>query len=135
MSQAILADTNVPYALATPSDQYYQQARSEHAYTVAHRITIVVPSPVLFETYNLILRRVVLSVAHQWLDEVALVTQFLVVSDNDIREAIALVKQFADQPLSLVDGILAILSERLDIAVWSYDHHLDVLGVRRWVPE
>lgn len=36
---------------------------------------------------------------------------------------------------SLADAILAVMSTQTDAAVWSYDHHMDVLGVRRWLPE
>jgi predicted nucleic acid-binding protein len=38
----------------------------------------------------------------------------------------------SDQDISLFDAITHVVSERLHVPVWSYDHHFDVLRTRRW---
>ena len=40
--------------------------------------------------------------------------------------------RFPDQPLTLFDAVAATMSTRLEIPVWTYDRHFDLMGVRRW---
>lgn len=135
MRHAVLVDTGVLYALVARSDQYHVRAQEEQQYITAERRELVVLYPVLTETYRLISQRVPLGAAHQWLRSITGSTTLHDPLDGDYRQSVLLVQRFQDQTLSLVDAMLAVVSERLDVPVWSYDHHMDVLGVQRWVPE
>jgi predicted nucleic acid-binding protein len=52
--------------------------------------------------------------------------------DSDFVEARALVGRFPDQAISLFDAVVVAVSQRLDVPVWTYDFHFDVLGAHRW---
>ena len=40
--------------------------------------------------------------------------------------------RYRDQDLSLFDAIAAVVSERLSLPVWTYDHHFDVIRADVW---
>jgi len=46
--------------------------------------------------------------------------------------AIDRVARYRDQPISLFDGLLAAMSDELGLPVWTYDHHIDVMGIAVW---
>jgi uncharacterized protein len=39
---------------------------------------------------------------------------------------------YPDQLLTMFDSVLAVLSERLDCPIWTYDYHFDVVQARVW---
>lgn len=133
MSAIVLADTGPLFAAADPDDQYHSRSQEEIRLLTEGNYSIVVIMPILLETYNLILRRLSLSTAHAWLED-AMNSVLINPTKEDYLQASRLVRRYHDQPLTLFDGVLAILSERLDLPVWSYDYHFDVLRVARWVP-
>jgi len=49
-------------------------------------------------------------------------------AQDDIERLLA----YTDQPLSLVDAVLAVVSSRLASPVWTFDHHFDVLRAEVW---
>jgi predicted nucleic acid-binding protein len=51
---------------------------------------------------------------------------------EDYRRAIAKVRVLPDQEISLFDATLASLAERLELRVWTYDHHFAVMRVPVW---
>lgn len=57
---------------------------------------------------------------------------FVNLTADDYLQATELIARYSDQPLTLFDGILAVLSDQIGIPVWSYDHHFDILRVERW---
>lgn len=86
----------------------------------------------LLEAYGLILRRTRPPVAHSWLDEVTARAALINPSPEDYRQAAERVRHYPDQPITLFDAVAAVLSERLGLPVWTYDHHFDVMGVSVW---
>lgn len=42
------------------------------------------------------------------------------------------VLRYSDQDISLADAVVAEISDRLEIPVWTFDHHFAVMGVRVW---
>lgn len=98
-------------------------------------VEVVVIYPILIESYNLLVRRVPLPTAHTWLSGMLTVSGFLNPAEADYLHAADIVRRYSDQPLTLSDAVLAGLSMRLALPVWSYDHHFDVLRVPRWTPE
>jgi predicted nucleic acid-binding protein len=51
---------------------------------------------------------------------------------EDYRQAIAKVHALPDQQISLFDAALASLAGRLELKVWTYDHHFDVMRAPVW---
>lgn len=49
------------------------------------------------------------------------------------RDAVTKVMAWADQPITIFDAVLAVQATRMDMEVWTYDHHFDIMraSVRR----
>jgi uncharacterized protein len=50
----------------------------------------------------------------------------------DYELAIQILQRFSDQVITLFDATSAALSQRLNLPVWTYDFHFDVMGVEVW---
>lgn len=124
MRRLVLADTGPLYALADPSDQYHRRAQREARQLRGNKVDIAVPYPILLEAYTLIARRLGLQDGHRWLGQVRAGAGLINPTPLDYEGACLLASQFADQPLSLFDTVLAVLSKRLSLAVWTFNHHL-----------
>jgi predicted nucleic acid-binding protein len=129
---AVLVDTGPLYSLAVPSDEHHITAQHDSRRLREQNLDIVVVYPVLLETYRLLLRRVALVSAHGWLTQVTASSSFVNPREKDYLEAAQRVRRYRDQPLTLVDAILAVFSERSETPVWTYDHHFDVMRIERW---
>jgi hypothetical protein len=44
---------------------------------------------------------------------------------EDFREAASLIRGYQDQALSMFDAVTAVVSRRLEMPVWTYNHHFD----------
>ena len=53
-------------------------------------------------------------------------------SSDDYDRAIQLLDRFPDQSITLFDSTTAVLSQRLNSPVWTYDFHFDVMGCKAW---
>jgi predicted nucleic acid-binding protein len=51
---------------------------------------------------------------------------------DDYRRAMAKIGTLADQPITLFDATVAALATRLNLEVWTYDHHFDLMRVPVW---
>lgn len=51
---------------------------------------------------------------------------------NDYQTALNQASQFTDQKITLTDATTAILSKALNLSVWTYDFHFDVIRVAVW---
>lgn len=129
---AVLVDTSPLYALAVPSDQYHVQAQAESEQIRRQGLDVVIAYPVVIETYQLLLRRVPLVTAHGWLTQMSSRGSFVNPRDEDYLEATQRVRRYRDQPLTLVDAVVAVLSDQGGAPVWSYDHHFDIMRIDRW---
>jgi len=127
----VLADTGPLYAAADPDDAHHKRARQELKRLAGGHQEVFVAYPTLLEAYTLVLFRLGKSAAMNWLEEMAgaaLVNPIVA----DYREAVAKVQSLKDQPITLFDALVASLAGRLDLAVWTYDHHFDVMRVTVW---
>lgn len=70
MKRAVLADTGPLYAAADSSDQYHARAQEELARLEREGLAVFVAYSTLLGTYTLVLRRLGIEDAHQWLREV-----------------------------------------------------------------
>jgi predicted nucleic acid-binding protein len=132
MTRAVLADVGPLYALADGGDQYHSRALRESDRLRKQKRTVVVAYSTLAEGHSLILRRLGADYAQRWLAEALSTAGMITPTDRDYREAAQRVATYTDQAVSLADAVVAILSERLSIPVWTYDHHFEVMHVKLW---
>jgi predicted nucleic acid-binding protein len=131
MMRAVLADAVALYAAADESDSLHQRAMEDFGKLDDDDRTVLVAYPTLLETQTLVLRRMGVDAAAQWLDymsDAALVNP----TPEDYRQAMEKARAFSGQKISLFDSTVAVLALRLGLAVWTYDHHFDMMRVPIW---
>jgi len=131
MTRGVLADAGPLYAAADASDAYHQRAKEELQKLHRNRLQIVVAYPTLLETHALVLSRMGTHAALLWLKymfDAATVNP----TPEDYRQAVAKVHSLPDQHISLFDAAVATLAGRLELKVWTYDHHFDVMRIPVW---
>ena len=131
MRAAVLADTGPLYAAADPDDAHHKRAQRELKKLAASRREVVVSYPTLLEAYTLVLFRLGKDAALKWLEEMASAA-LVNPSADDYRQAVDKVKSLKDQPITLFDALVASLANRLNLEVWTYDYHFDVMRVNVW---
>ncbi|HEY9867507.1 MAG TPA: hypothetical protein V6D21_25250 [Candidatus Obscuribacterales bacterium] len=57
MIKAVIADTTPLYALVDSSDQYHLKARQELSQIQQFNLQVMIPYPIVLETYTLVLYR------------------------------------------------------------------------------
>ena len=131
MRTAVLADTGPLYAAADRDDAHHKRARRELKRLAGTHREVVVSYPTLLEAYTLVLFRLGNDAALNWLKEMA---SAALVNPNaeDYRQAIDKVSSLKDQSITLFDALVASLAQRLNLQVWTYDHHFDVMRVNVW---
>ena len=107
MTDAVLADTGPPYALADPSDQYHHRANEELDQILSRNLRIAVEFPVLCESHTLILRRLGGAYSRQGLNEVLEAAVLVSSEPNDYVTAVALLDRFPDQAITPTDALTA----------------------------
>ena len=131
MKRAVVADTGPLYAAVDPQDAHHHRALEQLQELERERREIIVTFPTLLEAHSLILFRLGQKVASRWLAEIsdaALVSP----AREDYRQAFVRVRALPDQRISLFDATVAALATRLDLEVWTYDHHFDLMRVKVW---
>lgn len=130
--RAVLADTGPLFALLDPDDEHHERAGKELAEIAEDGRELVVAFPIMVEAYKLILRGLGRRAAHRWLGEVERKVVLHNPAPDDYRNASRRVRRYPDQVLTLEDALIAVLGERLELPVWTFDHHFDVMGVPVW---
>jgi predicted nucleic acid-binding protein len=130
--RAVLTDTGPLYALVDPDDQYHLRAIAELKRLKRERLPLMTSWSNVTEAYNLVLQRLSIPKAQGWLRELIRGIGLLNPSDEDYLEAAHRVLRYSDQDISLVDAVLAVLSDQLRIPVWTFDHHFDDMRARVW---
>lgn len=129
---AILADTGPIYAAADPSDRYHKQAHEELVYLGKQGQHVVLLYPTLMEAYTLVMRHLGIKLAHRWLVSFTQGAGLLNPTLDDYRAAGQRVRKYADQEITLFDALVAIVSDRLRIPVWTYDSDFDLMDAEVW---
>lgn len=130
--RAVLADAGPLFAVTDDRDQYHARARRELDRLQRERRSIVVPYPVLWECHSLILRHHEPRSVQSWLADLRRSSFLVAPSDEDYAAAMERPSRYPDQPISLFDALLAVMSDRFVLPVWTYDHHFDVMRVTVW---
>jgi predicted nucleic acid-binding protein len=129
---AVLADAGPLYGAFDPADQYHDRAQSELRRLEVVGLDVIVLRPTVIEVHSLILQKLGHRRALAWLDEVISGAFLYDPAPDEFEAALALLRAFPDQPLSLADLLLASAATRLDLPVWTYDHHFDVMRSPVW---
>jgi predicted nucleic acid-binding protein len=132
LRRAVLADTGPLYAALDPSDDNHDRSQEDIGRLNSEGFGVAVAYPTLCECYSLVLYKLGIETAHGWLSEVQDRASLTNPSPDDFAEATELLGGYRDQALSIFDAVTAILSRRLELPVWSYDHHFDVMQVEVW---
>jgi predicted nucleic acid-binding protein len=130
--RAILADTGPLYAAFDRSDQYYAQSRTQLQRLDEENIVVVISYHILLEAYGLVLKRLGTAQALIFLQNLIEGAELIDPTINDYQAAMQKVIRYPDQQISLFDALTAVISERLNIPVWTYDYHFDIMRVQVW---
>jgi predicted nucleic acid-binding protein len=130
--RAILADAGPLFAAIDDRDQHHGRARQESDRLVREQRPVIVVYPTLGEVHRLLLRHHDPRYAITRIAELRDTTLLLTPSTDDVVAAIDRLARYSDQPISLFDALLAVMSDELGLPVWTYDHHFDVMGVAVW---
>jgi predicted nucleic acid-binding protein len=131
MTRAVLTDSGPLFAIADESDEQHERALRQSALLTRDRWEILVPYPILLETYTLVLFNLGQESALRWLSQI-LSAVFISPTPEDYRRAATQVLALPDQSVTLIDATVAVLAGRLGLQVWTYDHHFDVMRVPVW---
>ena len=108
------------------------QAQQDLQRLQRERLAVIVPYPIVLGSYTLLQRRLSLWSAHAWLNEILAGASLINPTADDYVEAARRIRAMADQPLTLFDGVLASLSARLALPIWTYDYHFDLVRAAVW---
>ncbi len=95
-------------------------------------LQVVVLYPIVLEAYSLVLYRLGGRAARRWLREIQDGGLLVNPTPEDYAAGADLVRRFDDQAFSLFDTVLAVASRRLDIPIWTFDHHFEVMRADVW---
>jgi uncharacterized protein len=130
--RGVIIDTGPLYAAYDPSDRYHHQATGEVQRLGNENLLAIVPYPVFLETHSLILKRLGTQCGLRFIQEMSSGAELIHPTSADYELAIQILQRFSDQVITLFDATSAALSQRLNLPVWTYDFHFDVMGVEVW---
>ena len=130
--KAILADTTPLYGAIDTSDKFHARAQAEIQRIAKEKLIVVVSFPVYIETYSLLLYRLGFEQANRFSQNCLESANLLNPTEEQYLKAIKKVQQFPDQTITIVDALTAILADELNIPVWTYDYHFDVMKISVW---
>lgn len=132
MKRAVLADTGPLYAAADPDDAHHARAQRELGRLAREKREVLLAYPTLLEAYTLVLYRLGSPAASAWLQETLGGAALINPTPEDYRLAAARLADLPGQAITLFDATLAVLASRLQMEVWTYDHHFDVMHITVW---
>jgi predicted nucleic acid-binding protein len=132
MRHCVLADSGPLYALVDAADARHTRSQEQFAKLLAEQRTILIVASTLMEAHGLLLRRLGIDFARNWLQEAHDSTGIIHPTARDLGAATEVISGYRDQPLTLFDAVLGEISTRLETPVWTFDHHFDVMKVAVW---
>ncbi len=130
--QAVLADTGPLYAAIDVDDANHARSQRDLARLVGEARTVMIAFPTLLECHTLILRRFPIQTTQRWLQEIRGGAMFVNPETDDYSAATSALQRYLDQPITLFDAVIAAVSVRLGVQIWTYDHHFDVMRAATW---
>jgi uncharacterized protein len=130
--RGVIADTDPLYAAYDKSDRLHTLAVEQLTALNQAELAVIVPYPVLLESHSLILKRLGIPAAFRLIEEITQGADRINLTIDDYQQAAQLLKRFPDQSITLFDASTAVLSNRLHLPVWTYDHHFDIMKTTVW---
>jgi uncharacterized protein len=130
--KGVIADTGPLYATYDKSDHFHTLAQEQLSAIAQADLAVIVPYPVLLESYSLILKRLGISASLRFLQEINQGADIINLNLEDYQQAQQRLQNFSDQSITLFDASTAILSDRLQLPVWTYDRHFDIMRTKVW---
>jgi predicted nucleic acid-binding protein len=132
MMRAVVADTGPLYAAVDPDDLCHHRSRADLARLANEEFGVVVVGSTLLECYTLVVQRLGPTIANRWLGEIEAGATVVQPMLDDLTAAAQLTRRFNEPPLTMFDAVLAVVSQRLDLPVWTFDHRFDALHAPVW---
>ncbi|WP_254566874.1 PIN domain-containing protein [Oscillatoria sp. HE19RPO] len=130
--KAVIADTGPLYAAVDPSDQYHERAQAELQQLEGQKLQVIISYPVVWEAYSLVMQRLGTGLAIELIDSLELGAELINPTEQDYQTALARVRLYPDQRITLFDALTGAIAQRLQHPVWTYDYHFDVMGIPVW---
>jgi predicted nucleic acid-binding protein len=130
--RSVLADTGPLYALVDRDDNFHRRAHEEARRIADEGRSVVILFPTLLESHSLVLRRLGIHTCRRWLREITTGSGLLNPDREDYLAAVGRIQAYTDQTITLFDGLVTVLAEKLKLPVWTFDHHFDSMGVTVW---
>jgi uncharacterized protein len=130
--RGVLADTGPLYAAYDPSDRYHIQALAELDRLTNQDLAVLIPYPVFLETHSLILKRLGIQIGFRYIQEITAGADLLQPKLEDYHHATQLLQHYSDQAITLFDATTTAIAQRLQLVVWTYDFHFDVMQATVW---
>lgn len=120
------------YAAIDPDDQYHQRSQRELERLSQEKLAVIVPYSVYLETHKLVLQWLGIRQAIAFADDLRFKANLLNPLPEDYQAAVKLIIRFLDQQITLFDAVTAVLAAQMNVSVWTYDYHFDVMQVSVW---
>jgi uncharacterized protein len=134
MNGQVFVDTGAWYALQVLNDRWHREAVATLKKAVARGTPLVTTNEVVGETYTLLLKTHGHSAAWRFVDSLQRSSrlQLARVDDGAEREAWELLRRFADQAFSFVDGTsFAFMRKHRMRHAFAFDRHFAAAGFLR----
>ena len=128
--RGIIADTGPLYAAIDIDDQYHQRSQQELEIINQQKLAILVPYPIYLETHKLILQSLGITAALRFTKDIEKQVNFINPTPQDYQAATSIITKFPDQKITLFDAITVVLANQINLPVWTYDYHFDIMKVQ-----
>ena len=132
MKRAVLADTTPLFALADKGDQYHSRSLGDAGRIRRGNRSVMIARSTIVECHALVVHRLGTAYGLRWLADLRRATHVVNPTEGDYGNAVQLLERYPEQTLSLADAVMAVLSDRLRVPVWTYDHHFDLIRAEVW---
>jgi uncharacterized protein len=134
VNDPIFVDTGAWYAAQTPNDRWHSEAAKTLRILITRHREIVTSNLVIGETYTLLLRTHGHAASVKFVDQVhqSRRVRIIYVDEDTELDAYALLRRFADQAFSYVDGTSFVVMKRHRLrAAFAFDQHFATAGFVR----
>ena len=134
MAMDIFVDTGAWYAIQDADDRWHAEAAATLKALVARGARLITSNHVVGETYTLLVRTQGHAAAFRFVETLGASGRVTLtyIDEATEREAFALLRRFADQAFSFVDGTsFALMHKRRLRKAFAFDRHFSVAGFIR----
>ena len=134
MSAELFVDTGGFFALQVPNDRWHAQARDTLQAALARGLRLTTTNHVVGETYSLLVKTHGHAAAWRFLDVLGRSARLerVFVDEPAEREAFEVLRRYADQAFSFVDGTsFAVMRRRKISLALAFDRHFAAAGFSR----